>query len=144
LSGSYAGKTHEHHLESFFAELTKVRVATGGGDTINKALASVFKLSASELPAIPGMPDAPETWRRLAALHRKLARASIQKDKTYFWSYRDAAKASRDLSAQRAHDITAALQRLGVIKIVRVGIARPHGRKAAEFRYLLPTAIQPF
>ena len=139
LSRSYAGKTREHHLENFLAELTKVRVPTGEGATLNKALECISTLRFFELPQIPEKPDAPETWRRLAALHRELARASIKKDKTYFLSYRGAAKASRDLSAQRAHDITRALERLGVIKIVRVGVARPDGGKASEFRYLLPS-----
>src|SRR5262249_12048596 len=60
LSGSYAGKTREYHLERFFAELTKVRVPTGEGDRLNKALEAVLKLSLSELPVIPGMPEASE------------------------------------------------------------------------------------
>jgi hypothetical protein len=134
LSGSYAGKTREYHLERFFAELTKVRVATGEGDTLNKALACVFKLSASELPAIPGMPEAPESWRRIAALHREVSR--LRGNGKYFLSYRDAAKAVENLSHQTAHNLTLALVRLGVIKIVRPGDKRQSGR-ATEFRYLL-------
>ena len=138
------GETREDHLEKFLAELTKVRVPTGEGETLYKALECVSILSDHELPEIPDMPHAPEPWRRLAALHRELSRLSAKKGKTYFLSYRDAAKASLVLGPQRAHDITRILERLHVIKIVRVGVARPSGGKASEFRYLLPTAIQPF
>jgi CHC2 zinc finger len=138
------GDTREDHREKFLAELTKVRVPTGENHTLNEALECVRTLSLFELPEIPDMPHAPEPWRRLAALHQELSRLSTNKDKTYFLSYRDAAKASPDLSAQRAHDITRALERLRLLKIVCVGVARPSGGKASEFRYLLPTAIQPF
>ena len=86
---------------------------------------------------IPGFPDAPEHWRRLAALHRELSRpcgAGI-----YFLSYRDAAKVYDGLrSHQEAHTSTLALARLGVIKIESKGKAGLNSRKAAEFRYLLP------
>ena len=81
----------DDHLGMFLAELTKVRVPTGEGDTIRKALEAVSNLSASELPAIPGYADARESWRRLAALHRELFRLSG--GKTYFLGCRDAAKA---------------------------------------------------
>jgi hypothetical protein len=131
------GEPREDHLEKFLAELTKVRVPTGERDTFNKALTCVKTLSDFELPEIPGIPQTPESWRRLAALHRELSRLSTKKDKSYFLSYRDAAKVCHDLSPQKAHDITRALARLGVIKIVYRGVARPNG-KAAEFRYLLP------
>jgi len=135
-------ETREDHREKFLAELTKVRVPTGEGETLDKALEWVSTLSDYELPEIPDMPHAPEPWRRLAAFHRELSRLSA--NGTYFLSYRDAAKASPALSPQRAHDITRILERFHVIKIVRVGVARPSGGKASEFRYLLPTAIQPF
>jgi hypothetical protein len=95
---------------AFLAELRKVRVPSGEGETNNKALEAVTKLSPSELPVIPGMPDAPESWRRVVALHR--------------------------LSHQTAYNINLVLERLGVIKIVRVGDARPNG-KASQFRYRL-------
>jgi hypothetical protein len=128
-------KTRDDYLAAFLAGLRKVRVPTGEGDTINKALEAVSKLSIRELPIIPGMQDAPENWRRLAALHRELSRRSG--GNTYFLSYRDAAKVCDGLSHQFAHTITFALARLGVIKIVRKGRARLNGGKAAEFRYLL-------
>jgi hypothetical protein len=126
------GKTREDYLAMFLAEPGKVRVPTGECDTIRKALETVSKLADSELPVIP---DAPENWRRLAALHRELSRLAA--NGTYFLSYRDAAKVCDGLSHQFAHTITFALARLGVIKIVRKGQARLNGGKAAEFRYLL-------
>ena len=129
-------KTRDDYLAAFLAELGKVRIPTGEGDTIKKALEYVLKLAAPELPVIPGMPDAPESWRRLAALHRELSRMCA--NGKYFLSYRDAAKVCDSVSHQTAHNITLALDRLGVIKIVRKGRAGLNGRKAAEFRYLLP------
>jgi CHC2 zinc finger len=137
-------KTCEDYLAMFLAELTKVRVPTGEGHPLNEALECVRTLSDHELPDIPLMPDVPAPWRRLAALHRELSRLSPNKDKTYFLSYRDAAKVYDGLSHQAAHTITFALARLRVVKIVRNGQARLNGGKAAEFRYLLPTAIEPF
>jgi hypothetical protein len=128
-------KTRDDYLAEFLAGLGKVRVPTGQGDTLNKALEAVAKYSLSELPVIPGMPDAPESWRKLAALHRELFR--LCGSKTYFLSYRDAAKAQDGLNHQTAYNITFALARLGVIKVVRKGQARANGGKAAEFRYLL-------
>jgi hypothetical protein len=127
-------KAQDDYLAAFLAELRKVRVPTGEGDTLNKALEAVAKLSPDELPVIPGIPEASESWRRLAALHRELSRRSGSK--TYFLSCRDAAKASSGLSHRLACDINRAFERLGVIKIVRIGDARPSG-KASKFRYLL-------
>jgi hypothetical protein len=129
-------KTRDDYLALFLAELTKVRVPTGEGDTLNKALEAVSKLSLSQLPLIPDYANAPESWRRIAALHRELSRESA--NGTHFLSYRDAAKACVGLSHQQAYDITGALVRAGVIEIVEKGKAGLNGGKAAEFRYLLP------
>jgi hypothetical protein len=109
-------------------------VPTGESETNKKALETVSKLASSELPIIPGMPTAPESWRRLAAMHREMFRRSG--GNTYFLSCRDAAKAFPGLSYQAACDINHALERFGVVKIIRVGDPRPNG-KASEFRYLL-------
>jgi hypothetical protein len=128
-------KTRDDYLAAFLAGLRKVRVPTGEGETNKKALKAVSKLPPSELPMIPGMPDAPESWRRVAALHCEMSRRSGRN--TYFLSCRDAAKAFPGMSYQAACDINRVLERLGAIKIVRVGDARPDG-KASEFRYLLP------
>jgi hypothetical protein len=54
----------------------------------------------------------------------------------YFLSCRDGAEAYPGLSYQAVSDINRALERLGVIKLVRAGDQRPNG-KASEFRYLL-------
>jgi hypothetical protein len=124
-------------LAKFLAELRKVRVPTGEGDAITKALEAVSKLSVSELPIIPGMPDAPESWRRLAALHRELSRRSREKDRRYFLGCRDAARAHRGLSKSEAAIINHALVQAGVIQVLRPGEQIPSGL-ASEFRYLLP------
>jgi hypothetical protein len=50
----FVGWDDEDHFAKFLAELTKVRVPTGEGDTLNKALEAVFSLSLSQLPEIPG------------------------------------------------------------------------------------------
>ena len=63
---------------------------------------------------------------------------ATRKNKTYFLSYRDAAKAHNGLSHRLAYDVTLAFDRLGIIKIVDKGKAGANGGKAAEFRYLLP------
>jgi len=130
-----SGETREDHFGMFLAELTKVRIPTGEGDTLKKALECVSNLSFSELPVISGYPGAPESWRRIAALHCELSRLCA--NGKYFLSYRDAAKAYDGLSAQSAYNITLALARLGVIKIFRKGRAGLNTGKAAEFRYLL-------
>jgi hypothetical protein len=129
------GKTRDDYFAAFLAELGKVRVPTGEGDTIKKALEQVSTLPVSELPVIPGVPDAPESWRRIAAFHREVSRQSA--NKTYFLSCRDTAKAYPGLSHQTAYNINLALTRLGVLEIVRIGDARPNG-KASKFRYILP------
>jgi hypothetical protein len=103
-------------------------------------LEAVTTLSLSELPLIPGVADAPESLRRVAALHRELSRQCAAN--TYFLSCRDAAKAHPGLSHQSAYNINLALAQLGVIKIVRVGDPRPSGR-ASKFRYLLPETLSP-
>jgi hypothetical protein len=132
----FLGWDDDDHFAMFLAELTKVRVPTGEGDTINKALENVSKLSDSDLPDIPGYADAPKPWRKLAALHREISR--LCGSNIYFLSYRDAAKVCNELTHQSAHTITLALARVGVIEIVRKGKAGLNSRKAAEFRYLLP------
>jgi hypothetical protein len=129
-------KNRNDYLGKLLAAMEKVRVPTGEGDRLNKALENVSKLSDADLPVIPAYADAPENWRRLAALHRELSRLCV--GNTYFLSYRDAAKACDELTHQTAHTFTLALVRLGVIEIVRKGKAGLNSRKAAQFRYLLP------
>ena len=122
-------------MEAFLAKPAKVRIPTGEGDTLNKALETVAKLSPDELPVIPEIPHASERLRRVAALHRELSR--LCGGNTYFLSCRDAAKAFHGLSHQTAYNINLALARLGMIKIVRAGDSHPGGR-ASHYQYLLP------
>jgi hypothetical protein len=128
-------KARDDYLALFLAEFGKVRVPTGEGQTIKEALDSVSRLPLSRLPVIPNMPDVPESWRRIAALHRDLSRRSASG--IYFLSCRDAAKAFPGLSHQTAYNINLALAQLGVTKIVDRGDARPNGGRASQFRYLL-------
>ena len=128
-------KTRNDYLAAFLGELGKVRVPTGKGEALKKALEHVLTLSVLALPILPEIAEAPESWRRLAALHRELGRQSA--NGTYFLSCRDAAKAHQGLNKDSAWNINRALDRLGVVKLERVGDTRPGG-KASEFRYLLP------
>ena len=130
-------KTLDGYFQIFLAELTKVRVPTGEGETNKKALESTARLVIFELPVIPDYPDAPESWRRVAAVHRELARSC--RGNAYFLSCRHGAKAHSGMSYQAVSDINHTLERLGVIKLVRAGDQRPNG-KASEFRYMLAPA----
>ena len=125
----------DDHFAMLVAEVTKVQVPTGEGDTFNKALEAVLKLPDADLPVIPGHPHARKSMRKLAALHREMSR--LCRSNIYFLSYSDAAKICDELSPSSAHTITLALDRFKVIKIVSKGKAGPNSRKAAEFRYLL-------
>jgi hypothetical protein len=136
-----AGKTHDHYWMRFLAQLHKVRVPTGEG-TISEALQYVSKLTEADLPIVPGCIVALKV-RKIAALHRELARRSKKADKRYFLSYRDAAKVCDGLSQQEAHTITFALATIGVIDFVDKGKAGLNSRKAAEFRYLSPEIENP-
>jgi hypothetical protein len=127
-------KTREHYEAKFLSEYAKVRFATGEG-MLATALENVAGLSADQLPIIPEKPNAPESWRRLAALHRELSR--LCGTPGYFLAYRDAAKVFDGMSHQEAHAITGALATLGVITFVGKGQPGLNSGKAAEFRYLL-------
>lgn len=85
-----AAKTHDIYLAELVAALRKVRVPTGEGETIERALEAVSKLSPWQLPMIPGYPNAPESWRRVAAVHRELSQ--LCRGNTYFLSCRDGAR----------------------------------------------------
>jgi len=129
-------ETLEHHLLRGLAELRKVKVALGK-EVVSQAVEVVLRLPVSELPEIPGMPNAPENLRRIAALHLELSRRSTKKDKRYFLGCRDSAKAHPGLSKTEAAIINRALIQVGVIHEVRPGEQIPGGL-ASEFRYLLP------
>ena len=123
-------KSRNDYLAAFLSELGKVRVPTGEGEALKIALA---RISTSPLPQLPAYPEAPENWRKIAGLHRELARQSA--NGVYFLSCRDAAKAHPSLNKDSANNINRALAQIGVISCVRVGDARPGG-KASEFCYL--------
>jgi hypothetical protein len=126
-------KTREHYEAKFLSEYPKVRFATGEG-RLATALENVAKLPPDQLPIIPAKPNAPDSWRRLAALHCELARLTVD---GYFLSYRDAARVLDGLSHQEAYEITGALTTLGVITFVGKGQPGMKSRQASEFRYLL-------
>ena len=137
-------KTRDDYLAAFLAEFGKVRVPTVEGQTITEALASVSRLSLSRLPTIPGMADAAESWRRIAALHRELARRSATG--IYFLTCRDAAKAFPGLSHQAAYNINLALAQLGVVRLstraTRVQTAeRPHSFSISRRRRRTPRTM---
>jgi hypothetical protein len=123
-------KERDDHLAAFLVEVRKVRVATGEGDTVNKAVDRVSKLPSSELVQIPGIPNAPESWRRVLTMHREMFRLTGRN--VYFLSCRDAAKAFPGLSHQTANDINSLLVKQGVIKIE----CRGDAHRATRFRYL--------
>ena len=127
-------KSRDHYLSLFFAEIGKVQVPTDTKGALGDALKKVRYLSTAELPELPGMPNAPESWRWLAALHRELSRLSAQG--TYFLSSRDAVNVHSAFKKDSAYAANLALSRIGAIRIVKVGDARPGGH-ATEFRYLL-------
>jgi len=124
-------KTHDDYIGAYFGEISKVRVPTGEGEALNRAL---DRISSVPLVDLPELVDPPESWRKVATLHRELARQSA--NGTYFLGCRDAAKAHHSLNKDSANNVNHALAQLGVIVPVRVGDARPGG-KASEFRYLL-------
>jgi len=124
-------KARDDYVTAYFSELGKVRVPSGEGGALNRALDRISSVPPVDLPELA---DAPESWRKVATLHRELARQSA--NGTYFLGCRDAAKAHHSLNKDSANNVNHALAQLGVIVPVRVGDARPGG-KASEFRYLL-------
>jgi hypothetical protein len=124
-------KTRDDYIAAYFGEMGKVRVATGEGEALNRALAQISSVPLVDLSEFV---DAPESWRKVATLHCELARQSA--NGTYFLGCRDAAKAHHSLNKDSANNVNRALAQLGVIESVRIGDARPGG-KASEFRYLL-------
>ncbi|HJU11964.1 MAG TPA: hypothetical protein VJ728_13860 [Candidatus Binataceae bacterium] len=130
-------KSYDTYLAAFITESKSVRVPSGAG-ALAKAMAAVCNLGVHSLPVIPQKPDACETWRRLAALHRELS--YLCGGNVYFLSYRSAAKVIPRMSPGEAYNITIALDTFGVIRIVSKGESGVRGKKkgkAAEFLYLL-------
>jgi hypothetical protein len=126
-------KLHRWRFNTFSIAFLSVSPSPHGTRTFPSSPRNA-KLSLEQLPAIPDLPKAPESWRRLLALHRELS--GLSANRIYFLSYRDAAEVSRGLTHQSAHTITAALVTIGAIEIVAKGKAGSNSRKPAEFRYL--------
>jgi len=124
-------RKRDEHLAAFIVEVRKVRVPTGQSDTVDKAADRVSKLSIPQLVQIPGMPNAPESFRRVATMHREMFR--LTGETVYFLGCRDAAKAFAGLTHQMANNINAILVKQKVIKIVESGTAI----RATRYTYLL-------
>ena len=107
---SRSANDHDDYFAELIAAMPKVRVATGEGDTLNKALETVRSLPPAELPLLPGIPSPPLRWRKVAALHREMSRRCG--GNKYFLSCRDTAKIDPQLSYQAASNINAALEQL--------------------------------
>lgn len=123
-------KTRGDYLARFLAEQSKVRVATGDGDLVETALR---RINALPLPEIPGLLDAEESWRRVLAMHREMARQTGCT--VYFLGSRDSARAAGLESRNQANTINHALVSCGAIRLVRVG-DQFKGGKASEWEYL--------
>lgn len=65
--------TRDDYLTSFLAGFGKVRVPTGEGEALKRALGRIPTLAFPELPALA---NAPEHWRALAVLHCELNQAT--------------------------------------------------------------------
>jgi hypothetical protein len=137
MSGPFldSSKSPSDYFVRLLAQLNKVRRPTGES-VIGDALEAVSKLTESDWPEIPDYADAAKEVRLIVALHRELSLRSQRKDKSYFVSYRAAAKVCEGLRHQEAYEITGALVTLGVIELVNKGKPGVNSREAAEFRYL--------
>lgn len=131
VSGQFLdpAKTKEDYLARFLGERRKRRVATGEGDTLANAL---LRIEMLPLPQIPKLPNAPLTWRRVAALHREMARAT---GGDYFLGCRDAIKAAGLRSADQGRIINDALFACGLTQLKRAGRGVPGG-EASTWKYL--------
>ena len=126
----------DKHLAASLYEVTTVKKPKGGNGDFQRLVKTVSDTPVDKLPVIPREPDACEDWRRLAALHRELARRS--KDGVYVLSLRDAASAIAGLDKDQVAHANTALVRLGVIEKVDSGAAGKRKGVAARWRYLLP------
>jgi hypothetical protein len=123
-------KTRDDYLAKFLAELGKVRVPTGEGEALKKALKHVSTLPTLALPILPKITEAPESWRRLAALHCELARQSA--NGTYFLTCRHAAKAHPVLNKDSALTVNRALEQLALSNVI-ASVIRAQEEKPPSF-----------
>jgi hypothetical protein len=125
-------KAREDYWFALLAEIEKVRVLEG--DALNrKALEALRDIPTSELPEVPGYPEAPESMRRILGLCREMHRLN---GGTFYLSWRDAAKAVPSMTNQKAGDILHLLvRRYKAIRLVKPGTQGKNG-KAAYYEYL--------
>jgi hypothetical protein len=128
---------YDNQLALFLREQASVKKPKGGDVEFRRMVLTVAKLPVSELPVISAFEgEAPETWRRVAALHREKARQA--KGGVYELSSRDTANALEGWDHQAAHALNDVLAEAGVIKKAENGAAGKQRGKATKWRYLLP------
>jgi hypothetical protein len=130
-----AEATEAEAFGEFIDRLRKVRIIPGTtGDTLRLAKQRARTLP---LPEIPGFTDAPDSMRKIAALHRELQRAS--NGAPHFCTAEDAREFAALKHKTEAHRIQLRLadDRLGVLRCVKRGVPRKGG-KPTLWLYLLP------
>jgi 5S rRNA maturation endonuclease (ribonuclease M5) len=130
-----AEATEAEAFGEFIDRLRKVRILPGTtGDTLRLAKQ---RARALPLPEIPGFIDAPDSMRKIAALHRELQRATG--DVPHFLTAEDAREFAALKHKIKAHRIQLRLadDRLGVLRCVKRGDPRKGG-KPTVWLYLLP------
>ncbi len=127
-------KTRAEYLASFLSKVKKVRMPLGSGNALQEAIESADR---KPYPEIPDASDAPEAWRRLAAVCRELRDGAAGSDRTFYLSTRSAALIIGKNSAMEGSRALEALVNFGVIECVRRGDAGLKNGKASRFRYLL-------
>ena len=128
---------YDKQLALFLRERSSVKKPKGGDIAFRRMIKTVVDLPANELPVISAfMGDAPETWRRIAALHREKARQA--KGGVYELSCRDTANALEGWDHREAHALNDALAKACVIERVENGVPGKRKGVAARWRYLLP------
>ena len=126
---------YDEQLALFMKELKTVKKPIGGDVAFRRMVQAVAKLPANELPVISAFKGAPEIWRRVAALHRELARQA--KGGVYPLSSRDTASAL-GWEHQSAHALNDVLVELRVIEKAENGAAGKRKGVATKWCYLLP------
>jgi len=128
---------YDKQLAMFLREQACVKKPKGGDVAFRRIVQKVASLPASELPVISAFGgEAPESWRRIAALHCEKAKQA--KGGNYELSSRDTASALEGWDHRDAHALNNALAEAGVIEKVENGAAGKRKGIATKWRYLLP------
>ena len=125
-------ETRAEYLAQFRRMFKKVRIVPGQCDALKEAIG---RARAAIPPEIPDAPDAPSTWRLLAAVCRELQHKAGEAP--FFISKRDAMRIIEKKFPMEGLRALEALEDFHVLKLVKRGEPRVGG-KASEFRYLLP------